>query len=66
MGAGPVGLAAAAHLVERGIRPIIFERNNLGPLACSFRSYWSACEMPLRVRLKTPAAGHAHNGGMSA
>lgn len=26
IGAGPVGLAAAAHLVERGIRPIIFEQ----------------------------------------
>ncbi len=25
IGAGPVGLAAAAHLVERGIRPVIFE-----------------------------------------
>lgn len=26
IGAGPVGLAAAAHLVERGFRPVIFER----------------------------------------
>jgi hypothetical protein len=26
IGAGPVGLAAAAHLVERGIRPLVFER----------------------------------------
>lgn len=26
IGAGPVGMAAAAHLVERGIRPVIFER----------------------------------------
>lgn len=26
IGAGPVGLAAAAHLVERGIRPVIFEQ----------------------------------------
>ena len=26
IGAGPVGLAAAAHLVKRGIRPVIFER----------------------------------------
>ena len=26
IGAGPVGLAAAAHLVQRGIRPLIFER----------------------------------------
>ena len=26
IGAGPVDLAAAAHLVERGIRPVVFER----------------------------------------
>jgi hypothetical protein len=26
LGAGPVGLAAAAHLLQRGLRPIIFER----------------------------------------
>lgn len=26
VGAGPVGLAAAAHLVERGIRPVVFEK----------------------------------------
>ncbi|RUZ50560.1 FAD-dependent oxidoreductase, partial [Mesorhizobium sp. M7A.F.Ca.US.007.01.1.1] len=26
IGAGPVGLAAAAHLVERGICPLILER----------------------------------------
>lgn len=26
IGAGPVGLAAAAHLVERGIRPLVIER----------------------------------------
>jgi hypothetical protein len=28
IGAGPVGLAAAAHLVRRGIRPLIFERGS--------------------------------------
>ncbi|WP_436081755.1 FAD-dependent oxidoreductase [Pararhizobium sp. LjRoot235] len=26
IGAGPVGLAAAAHLVSRNLRPIIFEK----------------------------------------
>ena len=26
VGAGPVGLAAAARLVERGIAPVVFER----------------------------------------
>ncbi|HEU4522227.1 MAG TPA: FAD-dependent oxidoreductase, partial [Thermoanaerobaculia bacterium] len=25
IGGGPVGLAAAAHLMERGLRPIVFE-----------------------------------------
>ena len=25
IGGGPVGLAAAAHLLERGLRPIVFE-----------------------------------------
>ena len=25
IGAGPVGLAAAAHLVDRGIEPLVFE-----------------------------------------
>ena len=28
LGAGPVGLAAAAHLLQRGLRPIIFERGS--------------------------------------
>src|ERR1700712_4658530 len=28
IGAGPVGLAAAAHLVSRDLRPIVFERGN--------------------------------------
>ena len=25
VGAGPIGLAAAAHLLERGISPVVFE-----------------------------------------
>ncbi|MDK1490323.1 NAD(P)-binding domain-containing protein [Sinorhizobium sp. 7-81] len=29
IGAGPVGLAAAAHLVARGIEPIVFERGDV-------------------------------------
>jgi hypothetical protein len=28
IGAGPVGLAAAAHLVRRGMRPLVFERGS--------------------------------------
>jgi thioredoxin reductase len=30
IGAGPVGLAAAAHLVERGLRPLVFDRGDVG------------------------------------
>ncbi|GAB3245390.1 NAD(P)-binding domain-containing protein [Arthrobacter pigmenti] len=28
IGAGPIGLAAAAHLIEQGLRPVIFEAGN--------------------------------------
>src|SRR3981081_1288278 len=28
VGAGPVGLAAAAHVLERGLRPIVLEAGN--------------------------------------
>ncbi|MCE3261801.1 MAG: flavoprotein [Pseudoduganella sp.] len=38
LGAGPVGLAAAAHLIQRGLRPIIFERgNDVGANLASYR-----------------------------
>ena len=30
IGAGPVGLAAAAHLVTRGLTPLLFERGTIG------------------------------------
>ena len=30
IGAGPVGMAAAAHIVTRGMTPIVFERGNVG------------------------------------
>ena len=26
--AGPVGMAAAAHLIEKGLKPVIFEKGN--------------------------------------
>jgi cation diffusion facilitator CzcD-associated flavoprotein CzcO len=39
IGAGPVGLAAAAHLLEHGERPIIFEAGDA--MAHSFHA-WSA------------------------
>ncbi|MCX4697306.1 NAD(P)-binding domain-containing protein [Streptomyces sp. NBC_01373] len=38
IGAGPVGLAAAAHLVERGIEPLVLEA---GPAAASAVREWS-------------------------
>ena len=37
IGAGPVGLAAAAHLVTRGIRPAILERG--GAVGASVREW---------------------------
>lgn len=38
IGAGPVGLAAAAHLIERGLTPLVLER---GPQAGHTLSDWS-------------------------
>src|SRR5882757_8600276 len=38
IGAGPIGLAAAAHLVERGIEPLVLEA---GPTAGSAVREWS-------------------------
>ncbi|MGM9472756.1 FAD-dependent oxidoreductase [Pseudarthrobacter sp. YS3] len=37
IGAGPVGLAAAAHLLERGLEPLVFEA---GPTAASAIAQW--------------------------
>jgi thioredoxin reductase len=37
IGAGPIGLAAAAHVVARGFTPIVFERGN--SVAAHFESY---------------------------
>ncbi|GGR77099.1 flavoprotein [Streptomyces humidus] len=45
IGAGPAGLAAAAHLVERGIEPLVLEA---GPAAASAVREWS------HVRLFSP------------
>ncbi|GAA1359408.1 NAD(P)-binding domain-containing protein [Streptomyces beijiangensis] len=38
IGAGPIGLAAAAHLIERGIEPLVLEA---GPTAASAVRDWS-------------------------
>lgn len=45
IGAGPVGLAAAAHAVRRGLMPLIFER---GPSVATALSSWA------HVRVFTP------------
>ncbi|MFD9219509.1 FAD-dependent oxidoreductase [Streptomyces sp. NPDC060064] len=45
IGAGPVGLAAAAHLIERGLEPLVLEA---GPAAGSAVRQWS------HVRLFSP------------
>ena len=37
IGAGPVGLAAAAHLLARGLRPAIFEKGE--QVAANMRDY---------------------------
>ncbi|WP_249938533.1 NAD(P)-binding domain-containing protein [Streptomyces mirabilis] len=38
IGAGPIGLAAAAHLVERGVEPLVLEA---GPAAAAAAREWS-------------------------
>ena len=45
IGAGPVGLAAAAHLLERGLDPVVLEA---GPAAGHAMRQWS------HVRLFSP------------
>lgn len=45
IGAGPIGLAAAAHLLERGLEPVIFER---GPQAATAVRQWG------HIRVFTP------------
>ncbi|OGS71989.1 MAG: flavoprotein [Gallionellales bacterium GWA2_60_142] len=45
LGAGPIGLAAAAHLLEQGFNPVIFESGNA--VATSFRDF-------AQVRLFSP------------
>ena len=42
IGAGPVGLAAAAHALERGLAPIVFER---GPAAGHAIRQWAHVPM---------------------
>ncbi|MFF0133431.1 NAD(P)-binding domain-containing protein [Streptomyces mirabilis] len=54
IGAGPIGLAAAAHLVERGLEPLVLET---GPVAGSAVREWSHVQLFSRWgELTDPAA----------
>ncbi|MET4145571.1 cation diffusion facilitator CzcD-associated flavoprotein CzcO [Arthrobacter sp. UYCo732] len=53
VGAGPVGLAAAAHLLERGLEPLIFEA---GPTAGSAIEQWRHIRLFSPWRLNHDAA----------
>src|SRR6478752_2890271 len=54
IGAGPVGLAAAAHLLERGLEPLIFEA---GPSAGAAIGHWRHIRLfsPWRFNLDAAA-----------
>lgn len=60
VGAGPAGLAAAAHLVERGVRPIVLEAGDRAGAAVSqwnhvrLFSRWSELVDPAAARLLEP------------
>ncbi len=53
IGAGPVGLAAAAHLLERGLEPLIFEA---GPTAGAAVEQWRHIRLFSPWRFNTDAA----------
>jgi 2-polyprenyl-6-methoxyphenol hydroxylase-like FAD-dependent oxidoreductase len=53
IGAGPVGLAAAAHLLERGLEPLIFEA---GPTAGAAIEQWRHIRLFSPWRFNTDAA----------
>ena len=61
IGAGPVGLAAAAHLIERGLEPLILEA---GPTAGAAIEQWrhirlfSPVAVQHRRRRRPPARSH--------
>ena len=60
VGAGPAGLAAAAHLVERGVRPVVLEAGDRAGAAVSqwnhvrLFSQWSELVDPAAARLLEP------------
>ncbi|UJW30430.1 lysine N(6)-hydroxylase/L-ornithine N(5)-oxygenase family protein [Saccharothrix sp. AJ9571] len=61
VGAGPVGLAAAAELLERGLEPLVFERGEQAGAAVAqwhhvrLFSQWSELVAPAARRLLEPA-----------
>src|SRR6185295_4536667 len=65
IGAGPVGLAAAAHLIERGLRPVIFER---GESVGASLLEWSHVRVfsPWRYNIDTAALRLLDQSGWSA
>jgi thioredoxin reductase len=60
IGAGPIGLAAAAHLIERGIEPLVFERGaGPGAAVCEWGhvrlfSTWGELVDPAAEKLLAP------------
>lgn len=69
IGAGPLGLAAAAHLVERGERPLVLERGD-GPGASVLEwahvrlfSPWPELVDPAAARLLEPTGWQAPSEG---
>jgi glycine/D-amino acid oxidase-like deaminating enzyme len=56
IGAGPVGLAAAAHLVQRGLTPLLFER---GPAVGHALRAWSHVRVFSPWKYNIDAAAHA-------
>ncbi|CAL9447506.1 Ferredoxin--NADP reductase [Actinosynnema sp. ALI-1.44] len=68
VGAGPVGLAAAAHLLERGLRPLVLEAGPRAGAAVAQWKYvrlfsrWSELVDPAARRLLEPTGWRAPEG----
>jgi hypothetical protein len=65
IGAGPVGLAAAAHLVQRGLTPLLFER---GPAVAHALRSWSHVRVfsPWKYNIDAAAQALLDQTGWSA
>ena len=65
IGAGPVGLAAAAHLLERGLEPLIFEA---GPTAGAAVEQWRHIRLfsPWRYNIDAAAVRLLESAGWEA